>query len=235
MLVAFYTEDTNGVEGLFDIYQIELPVPDTFTLVAYSRDEMRVVEEVIARDANGDKITLSKTGQDPATDYQVFYPDTAADATMPTSDAGDIYNDSLETSKEWTRVAENQSISWTDGSIDGRKFDVYEKILGDQLGQLVAAEFGFAFEPVTEANGAYVFKPIDMGPGAGDANQGAGDFFEYWQPTAEAKVNSQLVSIHDEAADGTSFELGTVYDVYDNTGSVRCRYDLFGCLQHTDI
>ena len=27
-----------------------------------------------------------------------------------------------------------------------------------------------------------MFKPIDMGPGAGDANQGAGDFFEYWQP-----------------------------------------------------
>ncbi|MDA9009972.1 hypothetical protein N9J35_01670, partial [bacterium] len=213
-LAAFYAGDTAGVAGPFDIYQIELPLAGTFSLVAYSRDQMRVVEEVIARDANGDKITLSNTGQDPATDYQVFYPDTAADATMPTSDAGDIYNDSLETSKEWTRVAENQSISWTDGSIDGRKFDVYEKILGDQLGQLVAAEFGFAFEPVTEANGAYVFKPIDMGPGAGDANQGADDFFEYWQPTAETKENSQLVSIYDEDTDGNSFELGKVYDIY---------------------
>ena len=211
-LVAFYTGDTNVVAGPFDIYQIELPVADTFTLVAYSRDEMRVVEEVIARDANGDKITLSKDGQATASDYQVFYPDTAADATMPTSDAGDIYNESLATSSEWTKVAENQSISWTDGFVEDRQFEVYKNNLTDEL---VAAEFGFAFEPVTEANGTYVFNPIDMGPLTGNANQGAGDFFEYWQPTAEVKLNSELVSIHEEAADGTSFELGTVYDVYE--------------------
>ena len=145
-LVAFYTGDTNVVAGPFDIYQIELPVAGTFTLVAYSRDEMRVVEEVIARDASGGEIALVETGQAAASDYQVFYPDTASDATMPTADAGDIYNDSLATSSEWTRVAENQDISCTDGYVEDRKFEVYKNNSTDEL---VAAEFGFAFEPVT--------------------------------------------------------------------------------------
>ena len=138
--------------GPFDIYMVELPVANTFTLIAYSVEEMRVVEEVIARDSGGNPISLDESSNKTnVIDYQVFYPDTSNDPGAQNPDHSDLYSANLDTLAEWEKISSNVSVSWPDGFVEPRQFDIY---YNSETTEYVAAEFGFAFEPVKALDAA---------------------------------------------------------------------------------
>ena len=197
--------------GPFEIYKLALPVAGTFTLVAYDVDEMRVVEEISAIGSDGNPLVLSdSTTKADVASYKVFYPDTAADGGGQPPVQDDIYSENLATSNDWDPVATAVSVAWPDGFVEPRTFDIYQN---KQTSEYVAAEFGFAFEPVIfdqNAN-AYVFDPIDMGPG-GSEDPGVEDFFKYWEPMAgdTPENTAGLVAIYGK----DNLKLGSVYDIY---------------------
>ena len=83
---------------------VELPVANTFTLIAYSVEEMRVVEEVIARDSGGNPISLDESSNKTnVIDYQVFCPDTSNDPGALNPDHSDLYSANLDTLAEWEK------------------------------------------------------------------------------------------------------------------------------------
>lgn len=199
--------------GPFEIYKLALPVAGTFTLVAYDVDEMRVVEEISAIGSDGNPLVLSdSTTKADVASYKVFYPDTAADGGGQPPAQDDIYSENLKNNSDWDPVATAVSVAWPDGFVEPRTFDIYKN---KQTSEYVAAEFGFAFEPVKAidlANNVFEFDPIDMGPG-GSEDPGVDDFFKYWEPMAgdTPENTTGLVAIYGK----DNLKLGTVYDIYE--------------------
>ena len=103
---------------------VELPVANTFTLLAYSVEEMRVVEEVIARDSVKPISLDQSSNKTNVIDYQVFYPDTSNDPGVE-PDHSDLYSANLDTLAEWEKISSNVSVSWPDGFVEPRQFDIY--------------------------------------------------------------------------------------------------------------